>query len=134
MKIEKLLLPFLIFITVIWFFITIKSILSPFIFSAIIAYLFSPIIKLLDKKGICRSVSSLLVIILFFSIVAIIFTNLLPVLFVQLLQFIKQLPIFVNHLMIIISNLTDLDLKEELISQDNISKLLAISDDIFAHN
>ena len=133
MKIEKLFLPSLIIFAIIWFLFTIKSILSPFIFSAIIAYLFNPIIKNLEFKKIPRSISSFLIIILFFAILTVIFTNLLPILFQQLVQFLKQLPLYVDNLLIVFSDFVGLSSKEELVSQNNLSQLLSFSDNIFGN-
>jgi len=131
MKIEKILLPILTLFIIFYLLFTIRSILSPFIFSAVIAYLFSPLILKLEKFGISRTISSLVILLIFFSILAVIFTNLLPLLFYQLVQFAKQLPLYIDNLLTKLLGIVDFGLKDKLISNTDLSKLLSFSDNIF---
>lgn len=133
MKLEKIFLPAIIIIAISWLLLTIKSILSPFIFSAIIAYLFSPVILKLEKFGLTRSTSSAIIIILFFTILATIFTNLLPSLFLELSHFLKKLPTYIDNLLIKISSFLNIGLKDQLIDSGNVSEILSFSDNIFSN-
>lgn len=132
MKLEKIFLPAII-IAISWLLLTIKSILSPFIFSAIIAYLFSPVILKLEKFGLTRSTSSAIILILFFTILATIFTNLLPSLFLELSHFLKKLPTYIDNLLIKISSFLNIGLKDQLIDSGNVSEILSFSDNIFSN-
>jgi predicted PurR-regulated permease PerM len=133
MKIEKIFLPTLLLCITVWLLFAVKSVLSPFIFSAIIAYLFSPIILKLENFGIARSASSLVILILFFTILVIIFTSLLPSLFYELTQFLKKLPIYIDNLLDKISILTDFELKDNLVSDAALSKILSFSNNVFGN-
>ena len=133
MKLEKIFLPAIIIIAISWLLLTIKSILSPFIFSAIIAYLFSPVILKLEKFGLTRSTSSAIILILFFTILATIFTNLLPSLFLELSHFLKKLPTYIDNLLIKISSFLNIGLKDQLIDSGNVSEILSFSDNIFSN-
>lgn len=133
MKLEKIFLPAIIIIAISWLLLTIKSILSPFIFSAIIAYLFSPVILKLEKFGLTRPTSSAIILILFFTILATIFTNLLPSLFLELSHFLKKLPTYIDNLLIKISSFLNIGLKDQLIDSGNVSEILSFSDNIFSN-
>ena len=75
-----------------------RDVLSPFIFSFIIAYLLNPLANFLsDKIKISRLFASSLIIFLFFAIVVLIGLFLLPVIYGQLLSFIDLLPQYLEN-------------------------------------
>jgi len=70
----------------------IRSILSPFIFSLVIAYFLHPVVDYLCKKKISRLTSSLLIIGVFFTVFIAIIVAISPLVYAQTEAFITALP------------------------------------------
>lgn len=81
-----------------WLLFELAGILVPFILGAVLAYLFSPLVEALDRKrGIARSWSSLVIVILFLGVLVGIGWLFLPTLGEQTKAFIAQVTEFVRH-------------------------------------
>jgi predicted PurR-regulated permease PerM len=74
-----------------------KNILLPFVLGGAIAYLLNPIILKLTTIGLRRSVSAVLMIGLFFTILLTAGIILLPILFNELSEFTQNLPRYYDH-------------------------------------
>lgn len=70
----------------------IRSILSPFIFSLVVAYFLHPLVDLLCKKKMSRLTSSLLIIGVFFAVFTAIVILIFPIIYEQLEALILELP------------------------------------------
>lgn len=76
---------------------TVRSILSPFICSIILAYLLSPPVNYLNKQhGVSRTLSTLLIIVLFLTITSLALSYILPIIYTQLINFINTIPSYIN--------------------------------------
>jgi len=69
-----------------------KEILLPFVTGAILAYCLNPAVGYLDRKGVPRTLSSALVILLLILLVVLAFVFLVPMIVTQAQQFIVALP------------------------------------------
>jgi predicted PurR-regulated permease PerM len=140
MKIEKILTNIIILVAILTFIFLIKSILTPFILSAIIAYLLNPVIDKLQKIGLSRSISSLFIVIIFISAILIIFTKIIPILIVELADLVTNLPIYFDNIKnnFLPKFLLEQDLFFEsnlknIIDGQNISNILSFSDNILGN-
>ena len=68
----------------IWFFIETRGVLTPFLLSLILAYLFNPLVSRLERYGFPRWLSSLMILLLVLSVVTTLMVFLLP-------EFVNQL-------------------------------------------
>ncbi len=76
----------------------VREVLSPFVFSFIIAYLLNPLADYLEKKiKISRLFATSLIILIFFIILTLICVFLLPIIYAQLLDFIDLLPQYLEN-------------------------------------
>ncbi|MFZ2316011.1 MAG: AI-2E family transporter [Gammaproteobacteria bacterium] len=89
------LLSFLVLVFLIYL---LAPILTPFLFSALIAYLANPLVVKLDKHGIPHWLSSTIVYILVFGSVLVLFLLLTPLLQKQVKALIEVLPSIINWL------------------------------------
>lgn len=84
---------FLIFIGLfLFFFYSVSIILTPFIVSLILAYFLNPFTKKIEKLGIKRKWTVLVIVALFFILVLLACVKLIPALFAQIDQFITNVP------------------------------------------
>ena len=72
--------------------ITILKVISPLFIGFIIAWLFDPLIKWLQKKGIRRSLGTILTYLLLIGIILLVIGGLIPLLSEQINEFIKVIP------------------------------------------
>jgi predicted PurR-regulated permease PerM len=63
----------------VWFAVHILSILAPFVFSLVLAYVLSPIVERCERWGISRWVTSLILILLLLGVITLVFFFVLPV-------------------------------------------------------
>lgn len=132
MKLDKLFCITLLIIFISWFILTIHNILSPFIFAAIIAYLLNPLITKLKTYNIPRSLSSIVIIIAFFTVIFLVFTNLLPALFYQFSHFINGFPIYINNFLTKFSiDVGQFGQNNSSFIDNNLSKIFSSSNDVF---
>jgi len=67
----------------VWFAVHISSILAPFVFSLVLAYVLSPIVERCERWGISRWVTSLILILLLLGVITLVFFFVLPVVVTQ---------------------------------------------------
>ncbi len=89
-----ILLSVLIF--VIWFLNSLSGVLTPLIFAMIFSYALNPLVEKLIQKGLSRTIASLLILLSFFIIVAVLIITLSPIIIQQFSDLIKSLPSAVN--------------------------------------
>jgi Predicted permease len=80
------------------FVVTILKIVSPLFIGLGIAWLFDPFVKWLVKKGVRRSLGTLITYFIFLGIVAIIVGSIIPILFEQINEFAKSVPAIIDTL------------------------------------
>ncbi len=80
----------------------IRSILSPFIFSLVVAYFLHPLVDFLCKKKFSRLGASLLIIVVFFAVFVAIVALIFPIIYEQLEAFILALP---QYFQVVVSEL-----------------------------
>lgn len=122
---------------------SIRSILSPFIVSIILAYLLSPLADVLHKKyKVSRTISTLLILTLFITFTSLICSYILPIMYVQFVNFINVIPSYFNIIhyelypkllsYIEQSNFANsADISAILKSQDLTTNMISFSKDIF---
>jgi putative permease len=76
--------------------ITMGDMLAPVLASIVIAYLLEGIVTLLEKRGLPRLLSVIIVFILFMLFVALVLLGLLPLLSRQVTDFVQQLPAMIS--------------------------------------
>lgn len=77
---------------------TILGIISPFFIGLVIAWLFDPIVTLLNKKGINRALSTCIVFVIFIAIIALGGSLIIPSLGNQINEIITTAPAIINNL------------------------------------
>ncbi len=80
-----------------WLINSISTILAPFIISFIFAYMLDPIVDRFEKWGIARWVTSLLLILLFISVITLVLFFVVPIAFTQLEGVLSSLAKFLNE-------------------------------------
>jgi predicted PurR-regulated permease PerM len=91
-KLIKVLLWLSVIIFTLWFLHSLSQILIPFIIAFLISYLLNPLVDKLTTKKIPRTVSSLLIILLFIAVLVLAAIFIVPILVIQFSEFIKTLP------------------------------------------
>ena len=86
---------FLLFIGFIWMF---NDILTPFILGIIIAYLLNPVVQKFSRRHIPRWASALIILTIFFGLLALMFVLLAPMAFKQAQTLIEQVPAYLQNL------------------------------------
>ena len=67
----------------VWFAVSISSILAPFVFSLVLAYVLSPIVERCERWGIARWITSLILILFLLGVITLVFFFVLPVVLTQ---------------------------------------------------
>jgi predicted PurR-regulated permease PerM len=80
------------FIIIFSFFYTVKEILTPFIISLIIAYCINPMVNKLENYGVKRSITVTFIVGIFFAILILILLKIIPLLLLQIKDFILYIP------------------------------------------
>ncbi len=75
-----------------WFLHSISGLLLPFIIAFLLAYILNPVVVYLSKRNISRTLSSLLIILIFLGIVALLIVFLAPTIIYQFSELIVTLP------------------------------------------
>ena len=94
-------------IHIIDFLLVILSVISPLFIGFVIAWLFDPFVKLLQKRGLRRSIGTAITYIILLSIVALVIGCLIPLLSEQLNDFIKVIPNIIENAKVWIDGLID---------------------------
>lgn len=87
--------------------LVICNILTPLFIGLIIAWLFNPFVKKLQKKGIRRGLGATIVYIIFLAVIVVIIGSIIPVLIEQINDFSKTLPSVFESVKSWITNLFD---------------------------
>ena len=85
-----------LFVGCIWLF---NSILTPFILGVAIAYLLDPVVKKFSRKQVPRTVTALVILVLFFAVLGLMFVLLAPMAFRQAQMLIEQMPSYLQNVM-----------------------------------
>ena len=107
------------------FIIRLIKIISPLFVGLLIAWLFDPFVKYLNKKGIRRSIGTLMCYVLFLGTFSVILGTMVPLLFEQINEFVKAVPDITAW----VQNLFDQMLKT--IDNLNIVDIEKLQDNIF---
>lgn len=95
-KVVNRLILLSVLIFVIWFLNSLSGVLTPLIFALIFSYALNPLVEKLIQKGLSRTIASLLILLSFFIIVAVLIITLSPIIIQQFSDLIKSLPSAVN--------------------------------------
>lgn len=94
---DKILISLIFFIAISAALYTVRTIISPFIFSLILAYLLSPPVNYLNKyHKVSRSLSTLLILTIFLTATGLLCAYIIPITYNQLNNFINTLPAYMN--------------------------------------
>lgn len=69
-----------------------REVISPFLVAIIISYMLNPIVTRLVDRGVPRGVSVIIIYFVFFTLLAVILVNTIPIFINQLKQFVESLP------------------------------------------
>lgn len=89
------------------FIFVILKVVSPLFIGFIIAWLFDPLVKWLQKKGIRRSIGTIITYLILIGFIAIVMGGLIPLLSEQLNEFIKVIPDIIDNSRDIIDRFAD---------------------------
>lgn len=89
------------------YFLTFLGLLSPLFIGLLIAWLFDPFVSFLEKKKIRRPVGALITYVLLIGSVAIILWAILPMLFDQINDFVKTMPMIFSNIQSWLENFID---------------------------
>lgn len=90
----------------VWNFIgTILSVISPLFIGIVIAWLFDPIVKRLNKKGVNRTLGAIFVYVIFIAFIYLMLSIMIPTVYDQLNDLIASVPSFLNYLKDSIDNI-----------------------------
>lgn len=123
-------------IVVIVFISLFKSILTPFVLGIIIAYFLNPLVKRFSTRGIRRTTSSALIILVFFALLTLLVALITPVIAKESSQLIEAMPTYLDKFFTMLQPYTSwfqesfgdnyvTDAKSFL--KDNLSKILTVS-------
>ncbi|MGB9779486.1 MAG: AI-2E family transporter [Caldanaerobacter sp.] len=108
MKNKVYIIWFLIVLGIFYIFIknwaSIKSILSPFFVSMLIAYLLHPFVRYFNSKGFTVTFSILMVFLLVAAVILVFSYYVFPILIGELTSFVKMLPEYIKELNFILNN------------------------------
>lgn len=83
---------------VIAFFIELLEIVAPLFIGIVIAWLFNPIMKKLEKKGVRRGIGAALIYFILVILIVLIFKAIIPLMFEQINEFVNGIPAILNDL------------------------------------
>ena len=117
------------------FIFTILKIIAPLFIGFIVAWLFDPFVKLLQKKGLRRSLGTAVTYVLLIGLIALIVGGIIPLLSEQLNEFIKTIPSILDNSRIwidgFIGRLSVIDgLDVDAIEKEMIDRIVLISTNI----
>lgn len=115
--------------------ITILKVISPLFIGFIIAWLFDPLVKWLQKKGMRRSIGTAVTYILLLGLIALIIGGLIPLLSEQINEFIKTIPNIIEQARLvldqILGRLSVIDgLDVESIKKETLDKIIEFASNI----
>lgn len=72
--------------------VVIRAVLAPFVIAMIISYMLNPIVSKLVDRGVPRGVSVIIIYFIFFTVLAVVLVNTIPVFIHQVKDFVEMLP------------------------------------------
>ena len=114
--------------------LSILNILSPLFIGIFVAWLFDPFVTYLKKKGLKRSIGTIIVYVLFLGIIGIIIGAIIPILYEQINDFVKVIPETYEWLKSSIENIANGFKGVEGLDADNIKLELLGNLETFASN
>lgn len=117
------------------FILTIIKVVAPLFIGFIIAWLFDPLVRWLQKKGIRRSIGTIMTYVLLIGILALIIGGLIPLLSEQLNEFIKVIPNIIDQAKLVLDEtmgrLSVIDgLDIEALKKEILDKLIQVGTNI----
>ena len=94
-------------IRILKFILVILKVISPLFIGFIIAWLFAPLVKWLQKKGIRRSIGTTITYVILLGFIALVMGGLIPLLSEQLNEFIKVIPNIIDNSRDVIDKFAD---------------------------
>ena len=88
------------------FILTVLKVATPFFIGFAIAWIFNPLVEKLQKKGVSRGLGSIIVYLIFISLLILFFYMLVPTIYAQLNDLIASFPSILSQLQHFISNLS----------------------------
>ncbi len=87
----------LLFLSIVYFFNLLKPILTPFVIAVALVYLFRPGVIFLEKRGLPRILSIILVYLSFFVLLSLLFVYFVPLIASQLYELGRNFPAYFNR-------------------------------------
>jgi len=84
-------------IALLYFFYSVRSVLAPFVVGMIVAYLLDPIVDKMEEKGINRGFATSLIITLFFTIIVGLAIIIIPIIYDQIVSFLRRVPEYIEY-------------------------------------
>lgn len=91
-KLIRIIFSLSVLIFLIWFFHEISQLLLPFIIAFLISYILNPLVEMLSRRKLSRSLSSLLILLGFVGVIVLVSIFLIPIIVAQFAEFINNLP------------------------------------------
>lgn len=122
-----------LFVTFIWIF---KSVLMPFVLGIVIAYLLNPLVKRFSTRGIKRTTSTILILVVFFVLMTLLVVFTAPIIAKESKDLIAALPGYMDQLFVLIepykewikANIGgDYIAESKTFLKENMSKILSVS-------
>lgn len=96
------------------------SILSPLFIGLVIAWLFNPLVNFMEKKGIKRIFSVLIIYVILIGLIILIIGSILPILYDQIINFVETVPSLFRDIERVFNNILERFKEIDGISIDNI--------------
>lgn len=74
------------------FILSVLSVLAPLFIGLLIAWLFYPLVKKMEKKGLKKGIAATIIYVIFLGIIVIILFTIIPLLYNQIMELVGQLP------------------------------------------
>ena len=118
-------------IKILEFFVVLLKVVAPLFIGFIIAWLFDPLVKWLQKKGIRRGIGTVITYIILIGVIALVMGCLIPLLSEQINEFIKTIPNIIDKSQVVldetIGKLNIIDgIDTEALKKDIIDKMVEI--------
>ena len=122
-------------IKILEFIITILKVIAPLFIGFIIAWLFDPLVKWLQKRGMRRTIGTAVTYVILLGLIALIIGGLIPLLSEQINEFIKTIPNIIEQVRLILDEtlgrLGIVDgLDVDTIKKDTLDKIIEIATNI----
>ena len=89
------------------FIFQVLKVLSPLFIGFVIAWLFNPLVNKLEEKGIPKIAGAILIYLIFIFVLVVLLRILIPTIFIQVNEFISNIPIIFNEAKVYLTNFFD---------------------------